>query len=117
MKVTASSPRASPAIPHTSGDLGGKFFELGEAAWGKSTTQSLFDGLMQLEKIENLPGVCWTNWRCSRFIGAVARIGRAAVKCFASAGDQPIWRSILYGCPVVPRRAVCIQGIRLGEAA
>jgi 2-methylcitrate dehydratase PrpD len=37
--------------PHTAADLSGKFFELGEAVWGKSTTKSLFDGLMQLEKL------------------------------------------------------------------
>ena len=46
--------RGEPANPHTTGDLSGKFFELGEAVWGKATTSSLFDGLMQLEKIENV---------------------------------------------------------------
>jgi 2-methylcitrate dehydratase PrpD len=45
--------RGEPANPHTAGDLGGKFFELGEAVWGRPTTQSLFDGLMKLEKIRN----------------------------------------------------------------
>jgi 2-methylcitrate dehydratase PrpD len=45
--------KGEPTKPHTSGDLSGKFFELGEAVWGKSTTQSLFDGLMRLEKIED----------------------------------------------------------------
>ena len=45
--------KGEPARPHTAADLGGKFFELGEAAWGKPTTRSLFDGLMQLEKIED----------------------------------------------------------------
>ena len=45
--------KGEPAKPHTAQDLSGKFFELGEAAWGKSTTQSLFDGLMRLEKIED----------------------------------------------------------------
>ncbi len=46
--------KGEPARPHTPADLSGKFFELGEAVWGKSTTKSLFDGLMQLEKIENV---------------------------------------------------------------
>jgi 2-methylcitrate dehydratase PrpD len=45
--------RGEPANPHTAADLGGKFFELGEAVWGRPTTQSLFDGLMKLEKIGN----------------------------------------------------------------
>jgi len=45
--------KGEPAKPHTADDLRGKFFELGEDVWGKPTTQSLFDGLMQLEKIEN----------------------------------------------------------------
>jgi len=45
--------KGEPAKPHTNDDLRGKFFELGEDVWGKPTTQSLFDGLMQLEKIEN----------------------------------------------------------------
>ena len=45
--------KGEPAKPHTAEDLSGKFFELGEAVWGKPTTQSLFDGLMRLEKIEN----------------------------------------------------------------
>jgi 2-methylcitrate dehydratase PrpD len=45
--------KGEPAKPHTAQDLSGKFFELGEATWGKPTTQALFDGLMRLEKIEN----------------------------------------------------------------
>lgn len=45
--------KGEPTKPHTADDLSGKFFELGEAVWGKPTTQSLFDGLMRLEKIEN----------------------------------------------------------------
>jgi len=45
--------KGEPTRPHTAADLSGKFFELGEAAWGKPTTQSLFDGLMRLEKIDN----------------------------------------------------------------
>jgi hypothetical protein len=45
--------KGEPARSHTAADLSGKFFELGEAAWGRSMTQSLFDGLMRLEKIEN----------------------------------------------------------------
>jgi 2-methylcitrate dehydratase PrpD len=45
--------KGEPAKPHTADDLRGKFFELGEDAWGKATTQALFDGLMRLEKIEN----------------------------------------------------------------
>ena len=45
--------KGEPTKPHTAEDLSGKFFELGEAVWGKPTTQSLFDGLMRLDKIEN----------------------------------------------------------------
>lgn len=45
--------KGEPANPHTAADLSGKFFELGEDVWGKPTTQSLFDGLMRLERIEN----------------------------------------------------------------
>jgi 2-methylcitrate dehydratase PrpD len=45
--------KGEPARPHTPADLSGKFFELGEPVWGRPTTQSLFDGLMRLEKIEN----------------------------------------------------------------
>jgi 2-methylcitrate dehydratase PrpD len=45
--------KGEPANPHTTEDLSGKFFELGEAVWGKATTRSLFDGLMQLEKIRD----------------------------------------------------------------
>ena len=45
--------KGEPTRPHTPEDLSGKFFELGEAVWGKPTTKSLFDGLMQLEKLEN----------------------------------------------------------------
>lgn len=45
--------KGEPAKPHTADDLRGKFFELGEDVWGRSTTESLFDGLMQLEKIED----------------------------------------------------------------
>ena len=45
--------KGEPTKPHTAEDLSSKFFELGEAVWGKPTTQSLFDGLMRLEKIEN----------------------------------------------------------------
>ena len=45
--------KGEPARPHTADDLSRKFLELGEPVWGKSTTKSLFDGLMQLEKIEN----------------------------------------------------------------
>lgn len=45
--------KGEPARPHTPADLSGKFFELGEPVWGRPTTQSLFDGLMRLEKIGN----------------------------------------------------------------
>lgn len=45
--------KGEPARPHTAAELGRKFFELGDVVWGKPTTQSLFDGLMKLEKIEN----------------------------------------------------------------
>jgi hypothetical protein len=45
--------KGEPANPHTTDDLSGKFFELGEAVWDKATTKSLFDGLMQLEKIRD----------------------------------------------------------------
>src|SRR5688572_11898530 len=43
--------KGEPTRPHTPANLTGKFFELGEAVWGKPTTSSLLDGLMQLEKI------------------------------------------------------------------
>jgi len=45
--------KGEPTRPHTARDLTGKFFELGEPVWGKTTTKSLFDGLMGLEKIAN----------------------------------------------------------------
>ena len=43
--------KGEAAKPHTSADLTGKFFELGEPVWGKPTTQKLYDGLMKLEDI------------------------------------------------------------------
>jgi 2-methylcitrate dehydratase PrpD len=46
--------KGEPANPHTADDLSGKFFELGEAVWGKPTTKTLFDGLMKLETLENV---------------------------------------------------------------
>jgi 2-methylcitrate dehydratase PrpD len=45
--------KGEPTRPHTAADLRGKFFELGETVWGKPTTAALFDGLMQLEKLED----------------------------------------------------------------
>jgi 2-methylcitrate dehydratase PrpD len=45
--------KGEPSRPHSVADLRGKFFDLGEAVWGRPTTQSLFEGLMQLEKIAN----------------------------------------------------------------
>ena len=38
--------KGEPARPHTADDLSRKFLELGEPVWGKSTTKSLFDGLV-----------------------------------------------------------------------
>ena len=43
--------KGEPANPHTPADLTGKFFELGEAVWGKPVTQKLFDRLMKIEDI------------------------------------------------------------------
>ena len=43
--------KGEPTKPHTSAELTGKFFELGEPVWGKGVTQQLYDGLMQIEGI------------------------------------------------------------------
>lgn len=43
--------KGEPANPHTPAELAGKFFELGEPLWGKSTTNKLFDRLMHIENI------------------------------------------------------------------
>jgi 2-methylcitrate dehydratase PrpD len=45
--------KGEPTRPHTAAELRGKFFELGEAVWTRPATQALFDGLMQLEKIDD----------------------------------------------------------------
>jgi 2-methylcitrate dehydratase PrpD len=43
--------KGEPTKPHTSAELTGKFFELGEPVWGRPVTQQLYDGLMRLEEI------------------------------------------------------------------
>lgn len=45
--------KGEPTRPHTAAELRGKFFELGEAVWTGPTTQALFGGLMELEKIDD----------------------------------------------------------------
>ena len=49
--------KGEPANPHTDADLTGKFFELGEMVWGRSTTQRLYDRLMKLEAVEDMRAV------------------------------------------------------------
>ena len=46
--------KGEPANPHTSADLTGKFNELGEPIWGKSTTQTLYERLMKLEDVGDM---------------------------------------------------------------
>jgi 2-methylcitrate dehydratase PrpD len=46
--------KGEPANPHTSADLTGKFFELGVAVWGESTTQRLYQQLMKLEELPDM---------------------------------------------------------------
>ena len=43
--------KGEPANPHTPEDLSGKFFELGEAVWGKPVTHQLHERLMKIEGI------------------------------------------------------------------
>ena len=43
--------KGEPAHPHKPEELTAKFFELGEPIWGRSTTQTLYDGLMNIEAI------------------------------------------------------------------
>lgn len=45
--------KGEPSNPHTPADLAGKFFELGEAVWGKPITQALYDRLMKIEAISD----------------------------------------------------------------
>jgi 2-methylcitrate dehydratase PrpD len=45
--------KGEPANPHKAEELRAKFFELGMAAWGESVARQLFDGLMQVETIDN----------------------------------------------------------------
>jgi 2-methylcitrate dehydratase PrpD len=45
--------KGEPGNPHRPDELRGKFFELGTPAWGEAVTQKLYDGLMQLEKIDS----------------------------------------------------------------
>ena len=45
--------KGEPANPHTPADLTGKFFELGEAVWGKPATQKLYERLMRLEDVSD----------------------------------------------------------------
>lgn len=46
--------KGEPSNPHTTADLTGKFFELGEPIWGKPVTQQLHERLMRLEDIADL---------------------------------------------------------------
>lgn len=43
--------KGEPANPHTAAELAGKFFELGEAIWGKPLTQQLYQRLLRMEDI------------------------------------------------------------------
>jgi hypothetical protein len=45
--------KGEPAKPHTPDQLKSKFFELGQPVWGQAVTQQLYDGLMQLENIDD----------------------------------------------------------------
>jgi 2-methylcitrate dehydratase PrpD len=45
--------KGEPANPHKPEELRGKFFDLGEAVWGGSVTQDLFEGLMDIESISD----------------------------------------------------------------
>jgi 2-methylcitrate dehydratase PrpD len=44
--------KGEPAKPHQPEELTAKFFELGDPIWGRATTQTLYDGLMNIESIE-----------------------------------------------------------------
>jgi len=43
--------KGEPSNPHRPEDLKAKFFELGTPVWGQAVTQTLFDGLMDVENI------------------------------------------------------------------
>jgi 2-methylcitrate dehydratase PrpD len=43
--------KGEPSNPHTLKDLKDKFFSLGTPVWGDSTTQKVFDGIMNVESI------------------------------------------------------------------
>jgi 2-methylcitrate dehydratase PrpD len=43
--------KGEPGNPHKPEEVTAKFFDLGEPVWGKETTRSLYDGLMQLEAV------------------------------------------------------------------
>ena len=46
--------KGEPAKPHTVEELAGKFRDLGEPIWGRDRTGALLDGMMTLEKIDNV---------------------------------------------------------------
>ena len=45
--------KGEPTNPHKPEDLQGKFFELGMPVWGEPTTKKLFEGLMDVENIDD----------------------------------------------------------------
>jgi hypothetical protein len=45
--------KGEPSNPHSPADLQRKFFDLGTPVWGESTTRKVFDGLMDVENIED----------------------------------------------------------------
>jgi 2-methylcitrate dehydratase PrpD len=44
--------KGEPAKPHRPEELTAKFFELGDPIWGRAITQTLYDGLMNIEAID-----------------------------------------------------------------
>ena len=44
--------KGEPAKPHQPEELTAKFFELGDPIWGRAITQTLYDGLMNIESID-----------------------------------------------------------------
>ncbi|HYC49096.1 MAG TPA: MmgE/PrpD family protein [Burkholderiales bacterium] len=45
--------KGEPTNQHSSADLKGKFFDLGTPVWGAALTQRLFDGLMNIDDVQN----------------------------------------------------------------
>ena len=44
--------KGEPAKPHQPEELTAKFFELGEPIWGRAITQTVYDGLTNIEAID-----------------------------------------------------------------